>query len=33
MVLTMKYKDLRDFLTLLEQRGELKRIKQELIHI
>ncbi len=30
MVLTMKYKDLRDFLTLLEQRGELKRIKQEI---
>ena len=26
----MKYKDLRDFLALLEQRGQLKRIKQEI---
>lgn len=26
----MKYKDLRDFLTLLERRGELKRITQEI---
>lgn len=26
----MKYKDLRDFLTLLEQRGELKRVKIEI---
>ncbi|MGC6247216.1 4-hydroxy-3-polyprenylbenzoate decarboxylase [Bisgaard Taxon 45] len=26
----MKYKDLREFLDLLEQRGELKRIKQEI---
>ena len=25
----MKYKDLRDFLDMLEQRGELKRIKTE----
>ncbi len=26
----MKYKDLRDFIDLLEQRGQLKRIKQEI---
>jgi len=26
----MKYKDLRDFLTLLESKGELKRISQEI---
>ncbi|MDI6978646.1 UbiD family decarboxylase, partial [Serratia sp. Se-RSBMAAmG] len=26
----MKYQDLRDFLALLEQRGELKRITQEI---
>ena len=26
----MKYKDLRDFINLLEQRGQLKRIKQEI---
>lgn len=26
----MKYRDLRDFLSLLEQRGELKRIQQEI---
>ena len=26
----MKYKDLRDFIALLEERGELKRITQEI---
>lgn len=26
----MKYKDLRDFLALLESKGELKRISQEI---
>jgi 4-hydroxy-3-polyprenylbenzoate decarboxylase len=26
----MKYKDLRDFIDLLEKRGELKRISQEI---
>ena len=26
----MKYKDLRDFLDMLEQRGQLKRISQEI---
>ena len=26
----MKYKDLREFIELLEQKGELKRIKQEI---
>lgn len=27
-MISMKYRDLRDFLSLLEQRGELKRISQ-----
>ena len=26
----MKYKDLRDFIELLEKKGQLKRIKQEI---
>ena len=26
----MKYKDLRDFINLLEKKGELKRITQEI---
>ena len=26
----MKYQDLRDFIALLEERGELKRIQQEI---
>ncbi len=27
-MISMKYRDLRDFLSLLEKRGELKRISQ-----